>query len=347
MAYIFVDGCDSYTNATGSAQRYDVQNTTIVSNGGRFGGGCLATAGSGSWIQVTKQVPARATSVGVDDLYIGWSHRPTTVSTQPILTLANAFQSSNSSLSYTASPTTLVLETTSAGLLRVLRNNTAIATGTTVLQVGQWYRLEVKVSVRDTLGVYEVRLNGAPEITFSGDTYQAGDAQINCITWFGGRNDDIIVWDSIARGNEPTTWLGDVRIDTLRPVADGSQSDSMPVSDARWQNVADQQADESSSYNSIATIGDGDYYTCSNLTDIPASIHGVVVTARWRSMGTTGRKGKIRINVGSDEAVTDPIDMYTGAWGNSQAFFTEDPSTSAAWDAGGVDSLEIGWDLDT
>lgn len=348
MAYLFIDACDSYTTQAAIGTKYDAVNALVAIGSGRFGGNALYTQSNGAWVQMTKLIPARGSVPGTDDLFVGWSHYAHSNNAVRLLMVQNTFNSSTSTTSETNSPTTLTLATTAAGICQLRLAGVVVATGTTVLAVGTYYRFEVKVSIHNSTGIFEFRINGAPEITFAGDTYTAGETLVRSLTWFGGFNDDIVIWDSITKGDEPTSWIGDIRIDTLRPVADGDAADSTPNTGARWAAVAEANSDGESTFVYAGAAGDKDLYILGDLTDVPDSVLAVNVYARWRSGGTTGREGRMLVKSGATEGEGESLMVATGSiYGSAMSAFPVNPDTGLAWTPSEINGMQIGWKVQT
>ena len=91
-----------------------------------------------------------------------------------------------------------------------------------------WAILELKATIADSGGLVELRLDGASVLTFTGDTRNAGTAEIAMIRFSnhhissGNRHtlrlDDVYFCDTSGGRND--NFLGDVRVVTLRPNAD-------------------------------------------------------------------------------------------------------------------------------
>ncbi|AFU88417.1 hypothetical protein CcrSwift_gp099 [Caulobacter phage CcrSwift] len=362
MAYIFVDGCDSGSNATNTpmAQKWSwaVTNTSYLNWGGtgRFGG--QAYYGGATTLNIYgagKAFPLTGTAVGTDEFFMGCSlYMAGTASGGYIMAFQNSTPVLDGSVTFStgSAPTQLSIRLTGSMTLAIYRGATLLATGTTVLTAGQWYRIEARIVISNT-GVFDIRLNGNPEITFSGDTYDTGDLGVRqfCIiptanTSASLRFDDIVLYNSAAVEGEPTTWLGDLRIDTLRPTANGDVVNSTPLSGAAYAAVDEVAIDGDTTYTESTNIGDKDLYQLGDLTETPQTIHAVVVTAVAKSTGTTNRAIKLKVKSsveGDSAAKTVPLSAYGGL----QATFSRDPATTAAWTATAVNGMQAGWQVDT
>lgn len=103
------------------------------------------------------------------------------------------------------------------------------------LTPGLWYYIEFKVTLNDTAGAVDVRINGVNKLSLSAiDTKNAGTAtvfnhmKINLHTNGTDKGDDLYVCN--GAGSTNNTFLGDVRIESLIPNADGNYSQWTPKS---------------------------------------------------------------------------------------------------------------------
>ncbi len=138
-----------------------------------------------------------------------------------------------------------------------------VATGTTVLPIGSWFYVEIKVTKGST-GTATVHLNGAAEIASTVGNY--GTSNIDQIEFsnhsLGGDTlvDDVVVMDT--SGSAPQNdFIGDVRIETLYPVADGSYTSWTPkFGTDHYAMVNEHLIDGDGSFVYDANPGDKDSY---------------------------------------------------------------------------------------
>ena len=105
-----------------------------------------------------------------------------------------------------------------------------------VLTMDSWQYVEVQIRVHDTLGMVIVRIDGVEVLNLQEvDTaFSAGADYINGITLMGGivftsgwvYVDDLYILDN--SGDVNNDFLGDVKVETLYPAADGAQNDWVP-----------------------------------------------------------------------------------------------------------------------
>ncbi len=138
-----------------------------------------------------------------------------------------------------------------------------IATGTTTLPINSYFYVELKL-VKGSSGTATVHLNGAAEIAASTGNY--GTANIDTIEFsnhsLSGHTlvDDVYVFDT--SGSPPQNdFIGNVRIETLYPVADGSYTAWTPkFGTDHYQMVNEHLIDGDGSFVYDANPGDKDSY---------------------------------------------------------------------------------------
>jgi hypothetical protein len=193
-----------------------------------------------------------------------------------------------------------------------------------------------------------VRINGVEVINFTGDTRNGGTStNIDMVTVArpasGGnsRFDDFYICDTV--GSAPhNTFLGELRINTLVPIAAGSDTGFTPSTGANYTTV-DELPYSATDYVSAITPGTRDLYTMSDVAG-SYTVLGVQnnVIAKKTDAGAISIKPAIKsggtIYYGSptvlqtaDKTITDPRAV--------------NPATSSAWSVGSVNSLESGMEI--
>lgn len=344
--FLFADSANGYSSDSDPARRWTLTNTNRIdalSSSGRFGDGCIRVDGPALYWAFAQNIPARGVS-GSNELFVGVTFRLTAVpgTATLLFAMANNRFLDGSLTSFNEYDTQLNVTITPDAKIEINRGGTVLDTGDTVLSVGPWYRLEARVVVDNSSGIFQVRLNEALECDYSGDTYTSGAAEINNVV-FGGRYwmaQDFLIWDDQA-GQGPTSWLGDLRMTTLTPNST-SEGDGVVVGAASSHAAAASLS--SSSYTALAAAADRDLYGFTDLLDDPTSIMGIVVTSMTETQGTTGRTGRVVIKSGVNEEVGPTRDIASGYAFMSQAFFDEDP-LDAAWGFTTINSLEAGFEV--
>lgn len=217
------------------------------------------------------------------------------------------------------------------------------------LTPGAWRYLELKVVEGSGTGSVEIRLDGQVVLTITGlsittgaKLYKAGVCVKNnasAITAALSIDDFYLVNTSGSLNN---TYLGDVRIDALRPTGAGTTTQWTPVgAAANWDTVDDALPNEAD-YVTAATLGHRDLYA---IQDLPAmtnpSVLGVqsVILASKADAGAAGVKA-----VAASGAATALGALHNLAM-DPQYFlhvYETDPNTSAAWTEAALNAAQFG-----
>jgi hypothetical protein len=249
----------------------------------------------------------------------------------------------------------ITIQLTATGTLVVRRGDfgdTVLGTSTETIPIDEWVRMEFKIVFNDTTGSIEIKMNQLAffELT-SQDTLAVARTPIGCagVSFHGLDGGGIVIFDDIIihndQGDEPTDFIGDVRIHTVRPDGAGDSSDSTPSAGLRHDAVDEQQLDNDTTYVSMSTAANKDLYTCA---DVPGggAIEGplaVVVNGLTRADGTTPRtvKMKIKENVTEGDGGTNNVNPGA-AYTSQQGIFLNNPDTAAPWTESELNAMQIG-----
>ena len=368
MSILFTDSADGYASIADLVARWtfsisgttEYSNPQPSSNQGRFAAGAIRFVEGSYWSANTCALAQALPPGEGDTTYLSMAfHLPATGNnSDTLITFANGYynpcrtDTSGSTFSSTDYPTYLSLVLNTAGTLSVRRANTIVATSAAPLPVGGWMWIEVavKVDTQANGGKVHIKVNGEDFLIFNGNTYTAGPKSVNLIGLWTVRGvltryDDIIIHTS--RGEAPTTFLGDVRLDTLRPNADGDSSGSTPSSGPRWDAVNDISLDGDATYVEASTVGATDLYQFSNFPIPPQSVIAVAVTTVAKATGTTNRKLKIKAKSGATVGESPAVTVTPGSYRPVTYTFATNPATGQPWTPAEVDAAQFGWSLDT
>ena len=229
-------------------------------------------------------------------------------------------------------------------------SGTLLATGTTILGLNAWHYAEMHVKISDTVGVAELRLDGATtnEITFSGDTKNAGtNISVDSVLFIASTTLDFTdVYICDTTGSTNNSWLGDVTVRTLTPNGNGAFSQLLG-SDADSVNnylLVNEQPVSSTQYTGSATTSQHDSYTMADLPAGTTTVRGVQLNSYMaKSDATAGSsKGMLRIAstnyYGATQTLTTTYATYTDP-------FDLNPNTTIAWTPTDVNGLETGMEV--
>lgn len=236
------------------------------------------------------------------------------------------------------------------GTIRVYRGSvssgTLLATSSNALPILTWNFIEVKYTIADSGGNWEVRINESTWINFTGDTKQSTSLSTAVRLQVWGRSsdnaiDDLYVCDSVGSINN--TFLGDVRVDTVRPIGVGNYSEfSKQGSASNWDNLDDTTLDSDSTYNYSNTVGHRDTLDCGNLPAITGTIFGVQVNMAARKDDAGGRTLRSLTRLSSTDYEGDSQNVSTD-YRVYRQIIEQNPNTTAAWTETEINGAEFGY----
>lgn len=244
----------------------------------------------------------------------------------------------------------ITLGISATGTLVVGRNGTALAggTSTSTLSINTWYYIEIKWTISDTVGTFDVQVDESTTGWPSGsgvDTRNSGTGIWNTVAFGIGNQggsryfDDIYVADG-------SSFIGNCKVDFML-----AQADSVAAgSNAQWTPstgsdhgalVDDSVPDDDTGYVSDSVVGDRDSYTTAGMS-LSGAVKAVQVSA-WMEKTDAGVrtvKEFLRIN-GSNYDHGTAISPAT-TYQYQQSIWDTSPDTGVAFTPTEVNSAEIG-----
>jgi hypothetical protein len=356
MALLFMDGMDLHANLTDSyldLKGWVITNASYVtprSTSGRFGGGHIELNANGTlnYGRVTKDLPGP-----VATLIAGWASYHERVHADP----AEGEAYVATFLDGSGNAQVILRWNTIDQLLRVYNAssnspNQLLGTASMPKLEGQWLYLEVKVTIDGTNGAVAVRQGGQEVLSVTGvNTDSTGAGTIGKVRFLGINVssgsykqliDDVYFADDAGGVNDD--FLGDVRIETLRPNGDTAQAEFTPSSGTDHYAMVDDngpQHDGDGTYVQSDTVGHVDRYAWPGLSRSPAAIHGINVSTVMRKDDAGPREARALIRSGettahgATRALTTSYAMYGDV-------FDQDPDTGGAWTESALETLEAG-----
>ncbi len=211
------------------------------------------------------------------------------------------------------------------------------------MQPGTWNYVEIKFTIDDTAGAYEVRINGLLAMSATGiDTDFTGAGEVSQHQFTAAFNgqlwDDIYICDDT--GVELNDWLGPNTILALVPDADTAQLDWSVEPVGNHYAAIDGIDDASYVYESIAS--QEDLYGYADLAITPNSIVMIDVwtqtaldSAGSESLIITCQSGATHSD-GATDTVTDII------YKTLHRQMSQDPNTASAWLPTGLNAAQFG-----
>ncbi len=333
MALKFLEGFEIHQSGTYLARKWAASAGTFSADatGGRLHGAAMRMTGH-----------LTSPSLGVQNTWIvGFGFKiVTAVSGTPTVTI----------MSGASEQCSLVAIASGAGYIwQLKRGSTTIESSVTERELGTWYYVELKATVRDGVdGEYELRVDEVTDIADTGVNIantgtDGADVVKFAATTTNSSWDDIYILDNTGGQNDD--FLGDSTIRGILPTAEGNENDWTPSTGTNNAALVDDPA---------ATPNDADYVTGVNATDrdlyayanlaglINGPIAGIMVTSDMR-MVTTGtatvkvivRQGGVNYNGATHTVNGTPVRGYTQVIENS-------PDDSAPWEVADLDAMELG-----
>lgn len=259
MAMLFCDSFDHYTTAYLSAKGWTAEGgVTIETAAGRGGGGALKVASSASASSCRRTLKNTATGIIGFACFIS-AYPPTNES--PFIVFGDSG----------AEQVSLYLKPD--GVLEIRNGATWLGESTIPVPLAEFFYLEVKVTVSDAAGAYEIRVNENKFLytaTSNFDTQQTANAFFNTVSlqantdtgWYYLVDDlylsDILpsTYGALALPDVNADFLGDVQVEVLYPDADGTYTDFTPSEGTDHYALLDEPLlDESDYVTSQSTTG--------------------------------------------------------------------------------------------
>ncbi len=243
----------------------------------------------------------------------------------------------------------LHLHTDQNGKLILSQGGIVLGTGGLFLPY-RWTYVEMCTTFGST-GSAVVTQDGVTVISVVFDNMLSGNAyasqlQLGQPSWnqVGYALDDVYLCD--GTGLAPFNgFLGEIRIDTARPIGAGAHTGFTPSAGNNWQNVSDQWPDNDSTYNSSPTPGVLDTYAIGSLTTSAAPLAiGVNWLARKDSFGGHTLTAVIR-QAGTDYLVGSA--HRVGSTYDCQSELVPQQPSMGAWTVAAINAAQFGLEITT
>jgi hypothetical protein len=333
MSFEFCDGFDDRSVTVVSGKWSASANATIATTQARTGANGIAFGTSASMTYTLRNPHA---TVGIGFGYYS-GVLPTSLST-----LVTFFGDSTST-------THITLGVDSNGAITAARGALAVGLGTSangVWTLNGWNFWEVKATLNDTTGSVLVRKNGVTVLNVTGaDTKNAGTGttltamRIHAVTNNTQYVDDVYCVNGDATA--PNDLLGDSKVETLLPNAEGTTTDWSLSTGTTHYTLVDENPANTTDYVFSDVDGEVELVGVADLSTTAFNVHAVQV-GMYAAKSDAGARSLRRV-VRSGGA------NYTGsdiALGTSYGYIYEglvlDPATGSAWTPTNVNALQIG-----
>jgi len=336
VALLWIDGFEQYNTVAQILDVYDsTQSVGVTSQTGRNTGGgnnkCVEIDFNNSTL--IKNIPESTATIVVG---FAWNQATSGVGAQDLLRL------------YNEGTEMIVLRKDSSGELLVDRGATNLGTSSGLGLLAQtWYYIELKVFIHDSTGTVDVWVDGVNELTLtSQDTKNGTPNTITRVylvgTAFDWQYDDYYILDD--SGSDNTDRLGDSRVETVFPDADGNANDFTRVGGGsnNYEAVDDGGTpDDDTTYNHSSTATDQELYGFAALAGSIDTVFAVQACMRVRKEETGERL--IRTVARSNVTEVESGDLSLGAgYRYKFGMYENDPDGGGNWDEAAVNAAQFG-----
>lgn len=223
-----------------------------------------------------------------------------------------------------------------------------------VLNLATWAYVEMRALIDDTVGAYEIRVDGVNVLSGSGADTRNGGTSPNVTVIGGARTTDSapnVLYDDIycvtGDGTGSSGFQSEIVVEGIIPSGNGNYSQLVGQDGDSTNNYlnVDEVPFSSTDYNGSTTTGNKDTYAYSNLTATSGTILGSVLhfAAFKNAAGFIKGRRVIRISA------TDYNGSDTPVLSGTMRYFSEvlptSPATAAAWTISEVNGLEAGFEV--
>lgn len=337
MTITWIDGFDLYNSAgvlPGASGKYttDVPGHPKVTTG-RFGGQAMMFDANNG----ISFFAAAGLGAGADTVTVGFALR---------MNGGSISSDANRRILwfYNGSTAICTLSVDVDGAIRFYRGDNGTLLGSSaagVITGENWYYVECALTRDAAAGIVLVNVNGVEVLNLTGQN--TGASAITSLRFCRVQNlggSAAILFDDLYVKNDVSGFLGEVRVETLRPSADTADKDWAASTGTDNFALVDETVENSDTdYVSSATVGHKDIYDVGALSSSPAVIHAVQSTIVARKDDATAREVAARVK--SDASV----DGATHQMSSGYNFFSDiaplDPDGAVAWTAAAVNAAQL------
>jgi hypothetical protein len=343
MTLLWIEGFESFGTTNGVApvgldRKYDANSRVPLTDvqAGRIAGK--------SWYGNTGSSPTIITpNLGAQTGYVtgfGWKfdQQPTTD------LFLNSFDSAGAqAVNFRSYWTGSAIE------IRAYRGGTLLGTSSGAsLAISTWYFIEFKVTIHNSTGTVDIKVDGSDILNLSSQDTQVGTPQ-DTVKWSftsSGATPRYMWYDDWyicnLSGSQNNDFLGDHRVDLLVPNAAGDSTDWTPDTGNNWDRVNENPADDDTTYVESNTSTDRDLYNYQS-TPTVSDVKGVQLNTVVRETDADiyslkhVAKSSTTTDVGSAQVVGSGA-SYTSIY----KIYELNPHTSSAWTDSELNSAQFG-----
>ena len=335
MSLRFMESCDHYVTADLAKKWTSSVGMSIISSQGRRSTAALTQTNWGNFVSLT--LDNQGTWI------LGFAFRYTALPASARSIIARWMDGATNQVELGLTP---------SGTLTVYRGGTTLlGTSTAAIATATYAYLEWLVVFHASAGQVMLRVNGTEVLALTGiQTSASGNAWANAVR-IGSMSDStgnmgVTYWDDLylcdGAGSTPhNTFLGDCRVDTLLPNADGTSQQWAPSTPGTHYTLVDEAAPNTTDYVSSATAGQRDTYGMQDLSAVIGTIYGVQLNLAALKSDAGARSIKPLLLSGGSEALGASTALSTSQL-YTRAVQVTDPATGAAWIEAGVNAVQAG-----
>jgi hypothetical protein len=342
MSLLFIDSCgDHYASADISKKWNSVGSGASIVSGGRYGNRFRMTSTAP---YVTKTLDAASGT-----LIVGVAFQASALGEDIIIQLLDVGMPQIS----------LYLQPD--GTMRLYRRDvtygTLLDTSVNAIFQDTWYYIELKVTIHNTTGSYELKVDGVTWFSGTGvDTDFTGTSGANRVSLGSTSSlgtvsfyyDDLYVCDGVDSGiasNPCNDFLGDVRIEALLPIGAGANGDWTRSAGADNYALVDESApNDDTDYVYSQTPGQVDTYNFQNLSYSDGEVFGVQVLECVRKDDADDRSVAPVVRSGGTDYIGTPAPI-NNSYTYVRQVYQANPNGDVQWTITAVEDAEFGVDL--
>lgn len=231
---------------------------------------------------------------------------------------------------------------------------TTLGTSNASIPLGIFTYVQLKVTINNTLGAYEVRFNKDSVLAATGAKTQnttSASANVICLVSRLSANDGPSYTNGVAyyddfyvcdgAGDRNNDFLGDARVDLMLPTGAGTTTQFSPSTGANYQCVNESQPNDDTNFVSSNTIGHIDTYAFADITHDPVGIYGLQVLANVKKDDSGERLIATQTRSGASTYSGEAQSLGT-SYKYHRDIWEIDPATLQPWTKDGINNAEHG-----
>lgn len=231
-------------------------------------------------------------------------------------------------------------------LIRAYTGNksTLVGTGTHALSLNAYSVIEIHIKINDTSGVFDVRVNGNSDISFSGDTTSGSETTIDNLVFYY-KPGTISNWDDFVvndiTGTINNTWPNCARVARVYPTADGS-THQWTCSAGMTHNILIDECPPSGTDFLIA--GTTNLVDEFELTDSPVDASTIFAARAYaivmKENSQAPNQLALGVKVGTTNYLSTDLDLGV-SYGRVEYSWELNPATNDNWTVEDINNLQL------